>query len=102
MANWLPFFTSLAIAGWAVAVAVLSAQNVTRVSLQFLGFQSIQLPVGIVLAISVGVGLVGGGIARGLWRRQKPKKRLAQPESPVWENPAAAEGAKVAADRQNW
>jgi uncharacterized integral membrane protein len=71
MNNWLPFFTSLLVAAWAVAVAVLSAQNVTRVSLQFLGFQSIQLPVGIVLTISVGVGLVGGGIARGLWRRQK-------------------------------
>jgi uncharacterized integral membrane protein len=71
MNNWLPFFSSLLVAAPAVAVAVISAQNVTRVSLQFLGFQSIQLPVGIVLAISVGVGLVGGGIARGLWSRQK-------------------------------
>ena len=71
MNNWLPFFTCLLVAAPAVTVAVLSAQNVTRVSLQFLGFQSIQLPVGIVLAISVGVGLVGGGIARGLWSRQK-------------------------------
>ncbi|WP_017721827.1 LapA family protein [Kamptonema formosum] len=102
MNNWLPFFTSLAVAGPAVALAVLSAQNVTRVSLQFLGFQSIQLPVGIVLAISVGIGLVGAGIARGLWRRQTPKKRRAQPQSPVWDSPAAGEGAKVAADRQHW
>lgn len=54
--------TSLIVAAWIGAIAVLSIQNITPVSLRFITFESIQLPLGIVLAFSVGVGLVGGAI----------------------------------------
>lgn len=46
-----------------IAIAMLSMQNATPVSLQFLGFRSIRLPVGLVLAGSVGIGMIGGAIA---------------------------------------
>ncbi|MGL5192398.1 MAG: LapA family protein [Chroococcales cyanobacterium] len=52
-----------------VAIALLSVQNATPVSLQFLGFSSIQLPVGLVLATSTGVGMIGGALALPLFRK---------------------------------
>jgi uncharacterized integral membrane protein len=60
--------TSLILAGWIGAIAILSIQNITSVSLKFLAFETIQLPVGIVLAFSVGVGAIGGAILPVLWQ----------------------------------
>ncbi len=54
--------TSLIVAGWIGAIAILSVQNFTPVSLKFLQFQSFQIPAGLVLALSVGVGVVGAAI----------------------------------------
>jgi uncharacterized integral membrane protein len=65
MAN---FLTSLILAGWVSAIAILSIQNITPVSLKFLTFETIELPVGIVLAFSVGVGAISGAIAPLLWQ----------------------------------
>ncbi|WP_066378058.1 MULTISPECIES: LapA family protein [unclassified Anabaena] len=58
---------SLIVAVWVVAIAVISVQNATPVSLKFLTFQSIQIPVGLVLAFSAGVGLIGVAILQPLW-----------------------------------
>jgi uncharacterized integral membrane protein len=60
--------TSIVLAGWIGAIAILSIQNITPVSLRFLGFETIQIPIGIVLAFSVGVGAIGGAIAPVLWQ----------------------------------
>jgi hypothetical protein len=35
---------------------------------KFLSFETIQLPVGIVLAFSVGLGVIGGALAPVLWQ----------------------------------
>jgi uncharacterized integral membrane protein len=59
--------TSLIVASWVVAIAILSVQNATPVSLKFLTFQSIQLPVGLVLAFSAGVGIIGMALVQPLW-----------------------------------
>lgn len=59
--------TSLVLACWVIAIAVLSVQNATPVSLKFLTFQSIQLPVGLVLAFSVGLGIIGMALSQPLW-----------------------------------
>lgn len=59
--------TSLVLAIWVVAIAILSVQNATLVSLKFLNFESIQLPVGLVLAFSAGVGIVGMALIQPLW-----------------------------------
>ncbi|WGV25438.1 LapA family protein [Halotia branconii] len=62
-----PFLTSLVIAIWVVAIAIISVQNATPVSLKFLTFQSIQIPVGLVLAFSAGIGLIGMAVLQPLW-----------------------------------
>lgn len=60
--------TSVVLAVWVVAIAILSVQNATLVSLRFLFFESIKLPVGLVLAFFVGVGIIGMAIIQSLWR----------------------------------
>ncbi len=60
--------TSIIVAGWISAIAILSVQNYTAVSVKFLSFESIEMPVGIVLGFAVGVGLVCGAIVPWLWQ----------------------------------
>ncbi len=59
--------TSLIVGIWVIAIAILSVQNATPVSLRFLTFQSIQLPVGLVLAFSAGLGIMGMALTQPLW-----------------------------------
>ncbi|MEH2281954.1 MAG: LapA family protein [Nostoc sp.] len=62
-----PFFTSLVVAVWVIAIAIISVQNATPVSLKFLTFQSIQIPMGLVMAFSAVVGLIGMALLQPLW-----------------------------------
>ncbi|MDZ8091649.1 MAG: LapA family protein [Nostoc sp. DedQUE05] len=62
-----PFLTSLVVAVWVIAIAIISVQNATPVSLKFLTFQSIQIPMGLVLAFSAVVGLIGMALLQPLW-----------------------------------
>ncbi|PAX55913.1 lipopolysaccharide assembly protein LapA domain-containing protein [Brunnivagina elsteri] len=59
--------TSLIIAFWVIAIAVLSVQNAEPISLKFLSFQSIQIPFGLVLAFSAGIGIMSVAILKPLW-----------------------------------
>ncbi|MDF0553799.1 LapA family protein [Kamptonema sp. UHCC 0994] len=60
-------FISLIVAAWVSAIAIFSVQNATPVSLNFLFFQSIKIPVGLVLALSATAGIIGGAIIKSLW-----------------------------------
>ncbi|MEH2312822.1 MAG: LapA family protein [Nostoc sp.] len=62
-----PFLTSLVVAVWVIAIAIISVQNATPVSLKFLTFQSIQIPMGLVLTFSAGIGLIGMALLQPLW-----------------------------------
>jgi uncharacterized integral membrane protein len=62
-----PFLTSLVVAVWVIAIAIISVQNATPVSLKFLTFQSIQIPMGLVMAFSAGLGLIGMALLQPLW-----------------------------------
>ena len=46
------------------AIAILSVQNFTPVTLSLFAFQSVEIPLGLVLAFSVGIGLVGMAIVQ--------------------------------------
>jgi uncharacterized integral membrane protein len=52
--------TAILIGAWLIAVATLSIQNVTPLSVLFLSFQSVEIPFGILLTFAVVVGLVVG------------------------------------------
>ena len=53
-----PIISSIILALWISGIAILSVQNATPISLKFIGLQSIQLPVGVILSFSVGIGLI--------------------------------------------
>lgn len=73
--------TSLVLGCWVIAIAVLSVQNATPVSLKFLTFQSIQLPVGLVLAFSVGLGIIGVALSQPLWSLAGSREGNSQSEN---------------------
>jgi putative membrane protein len=52
----------LIISGWLGAIALFSIQNVKTVSLQFLGFASISLPIGLLLTFSAIGGMILGAV----------------------------------------
>lgn len=59
--------TIVILAGWVVAIAIISVQNATPVSLRFLTFQSVQLPAGLVLAFGAALGMLTMGLTQPLW-----------------------------------
>jgi uncharacterized integral membrane protein len=61
------FLTSSVVAVWIVAISILSMQNATPIRLKFLRYQTIQLPVGFVLAVSAGAGVVATALIQPLW-----------------------------------
>jgi uncharacterized integral membrane protein len=63
------FLSSLMIALGFAAIAVFAVQNITPVSLRLFVFESIQLPVGILLAFCIGFGLILGAFLPLLWQR---------------------------------
>lgn len=70
------FLTTLIVAFWVCVIALIAAQNGTRVSLQFLGMQTIAIPLGITLAFSVAIGMVGAALVLPLLRsRSAPSLR---------------------------
>ena len=56
------FIASLILTISVIGVAIFSVQNATLVSLKFLGYESIQLPVGVILAFSAGIGAIAGAV----------------------------------------
>ena len=66
--------TAIIAAIWIGAIAILSIQNITAVSLKFLAFSSFQLPVGVLLAFSAAAGWLIGAIAPLFWRSQPSRQ----------------------------
>ena len=62
-----PLLASLILSAWVVAIAIISVQNFAPVSFEFLLFKSVEIPFGIVLAFSVGLGVVGMAVVQLLW-----------------------------------
>jgi uncharacterized integral membrane protein len=51
-----------------MGAALVSVQNATSISIQFLGWQSIELPVGVVLSASFAIGLLLAVALPLVWR----------------------------------
>jgi uncharacterized integral membrane protein len=63
--------------GIAIA-AILSVQNATAVSLRFLGWYAVPMPMGIILAFAMGLGLLTVAIATPLWPQRQGTSRRRQ------------------------
>lgn len=62
MKNFANLIAATLIMGWIVSVSVFSIQNIQPVSIRFLFWQSITMPIGVLLAFCVGFGLIFGAI----------------------------------------
>ena len=62
MNSFTNLLSSLILATLVVAIAIFSIQNIQDVSVKFLNFESITVPVGILLAFCSGVGMILGGL----------------------------------------
>jgi uncharacterized integral membrane protein len=75
------FLTSVIIAVWVCAIALISVQNARAVTIRFLFLQSVEIPLGLVLAFCVAIGMVGVAIALPLWRSPRPSSRYSSNDS---------------------
>ncbi len=60
---------------WIVTISVFSIQNITLVSLKFAFFESIKIPLGVLLTLSAGTGMILGAIAPLLLPRRRASSR---------------------------
>ncbi len=66
MPNTPAIITSFILAFWISAIAIVAVQNATPITLRLLFLESVQLPVGVILAFSVALGLLGGALFKPL------------------------------------
>ena len=76
---------SFLVAILASAIGIISVQNAAPVSLNFIFLKSIQVPVGLVLAMSVSAGLIVAALLQPLWnisdsQKSRPKFQENQEE----------------------
>ncbi len=67
MKKFANLIAAILVMGWIVSVSVFSIQNIQRVRLKFLVWESITMPLGVLLAFSVGFGLIVGAILPIVW-----------------------------------
>ncbi len=65
---------SIIVALWIMAIAIVSVQNATPVSLRFLTFESIQIPVGLLLTFFVGAGMIAAALVQPLLFKKNSKR----------------------------
>ncbi|NJL40304.1 MAG: LapA family protein [Leptolyngbyaceae cyanobacterium RM2_2_4] len=75
MAN---FLTSIILAAWVCAIALISVQNARAVTIQFLFLQSVEIPLGLLLAFCMAIGTVGMALMLPLWRSPRPSSRYSR------------------------
>jgi putative membrane protein len=77
------FLASAIVGGWIMTMAVFAIQNIQPVSLKFLQFESIKVPIGILLAFSLGIGFYIAAVIPTFLRKSKksPRSRFSSPES---------------------
>ena len=63
--------SSLIMAGLIGAIAIFSIQNIQLVSLQLFSLRSIQLPVGVLLAFCLGIGIILGSLISASFSSRK-------------------------------
>lgn len=66
---------ALILGTWIMAIAIFSIQNIQDVSMKFLMFESITVPVGILLAFFSSIGIIIGWLLPLLFSKSKTKIR---------------------------
>ncbi|PSP18143.1 MAG: DUF1049 domain-containing protein [Cyanobacteria bacterium QS_8_64_29] len=77
MRVFVSLLSSLILAAWVALFAVLSIQNVDALTLRFLMFRTVELPLGVAMAFAFGIGAIVGTLSPLLlpWRRPVGSER---------------------------
>lgn len=59
---------------WVIAIAILSVQNATPVTIRFLGLQSVEMPFGVALSMFVAGGMTATVALLLLFKPQKRRR----------------------------
>lgn len=65
---------SIIVALWIMAIAIISVQNATPVSLRFITFESIQIPLGLLLTFFVALGIIAASLLQPLLTTSNSRK----------------------------
>ena len=76
MKSFTYLITMIIIAFWLIIIAIFSIQNTEEISLNFLVFKSIKLPIGVLLSFCVGGGIILGSLALLLWKLPKYSTKI--------------------------
>lgn len=74
MKSFTSLLSSVILAVLVVAIAIFSIQNIQDVSLKFLTFESITIPVGVLLAFCSAIGIILGALIPILFSRKRTRK----------------------------
>jgi lipopolysaccharide assembly protein A len=74
MKSFTSLLSSLILAILVVAIAIFSIQNIQAVSLNFLIFESITIPVGVLLALCSAIGIILGALIPILFSRRRTRR----------------------------
>ncbi|NJL53654.1 MAG: LapA family protein [Hydrococcus sp. SU_1_0] len=74
MKSFTSLLSSLILGLLVVAIAIFSIQNIQDVSLNFLTFESITIPVGVLLAFCSALGIILGALIPILFSRSRTRK----------------------------
>jgi putative membrane protein len=74
MKSFTSLLSSLILAILVVAIAIFSIQNIQAVSLNFLTFESITIPVGVLLALCSAIGIILGALIPILFSRRRTRR----------------------------
>jgi lipopolysaccharide assembly protein A len=74
MKSFTSLLSSLILGLLVVAIAIFSIQNIQDVSLSFLTFESITIPVGVLLAFCSAIGIILGALIPILFSRNRTRK----------------------------
>ena len=74
MKSFARLLNSLILAIAVVAIAIFSIQNIQDVSLKFFTFESITVPVGVLLAFCSGIGMILGWLIPLLFSRRRTRR----------------------------
>ncbi|MGB5633405.1 MAG: LapA family protein [Waterburya sp.] len=75
MKSFTNLLSSLILAISIMAIAIFSIQNVDDVSVKFLNFESITVPIGILLVFCSGIGIILGWFIPLLFSRKKARRK---------------------------
>jgi uncharacterized integral membrane protein len=65
---------SIILAFWIMAIAIISVQNATPISLRFITFESIQIPLGLLLTFFVAAGMIATPLVQPLLFKNNSKR----------------------------